>query len=86
MFLLVCLSLVSLIDDCMRVTWIFLLKNKSDVSSVETNFHSMVQNWFGVKIKSLRSDNARDYFNQILSSYFQKEGIIHENTPNRMGC
>ena len=35
---------VSLIDDCTRVTWIFLLKQKYDVSNVIPNFHSMVQN------------------------------------------
>ena len=42
---------VSLIDDCTRVTWIFLLKQKSDVSIVIPNFHSVVQNQFGVKKK-----------------------------------
>ena len=62
---------VSLIDDYTRVTWIFLLKQKYDVSIVIPNFHSMVQNQFGVKIKNFKIDNARDYFNQILSPYFQ---------------
>ena len=33
---------VSLIDVCTRVTWIFLLKQKYDVSIVIPNFHSMV--------------------------------------------
>lgn len=67
------------------MSWIFLLRNKSDVSSVFPIFHNMVKNQFGVGIKKFRSDNAKDYFNQILSPYFQKEGIIHEssciNTP-----
>ena len=76
---------VSLIDDCTRVAWIFLLKQKSDVSIVIINFHSMVQNQFGVQIKSFRIDNAKDYFNQILSPYFQSQGNFHDsscvNTP-----
>ncbi|KAJ9703130.1 hypothetical protein PVL29_004767 [Vitis rotundifolia] len=38
---------VSLIDDCTWVTWIFLFKQKFDVSIVIPNFHSMVQNQFG---------------------------------------
>ena len=80
---------VSFIDDCTRVTWVFLLKHKSDVMTILPNFHAMVQNQFGVKIKRIRSDNARDYFNQFLSAYFQKEGIIHEsssvNTPQQNG-
>ena len=80
---------VSLIDDCTWVTWIFLLKQKSDVNIVIPNFHLMVQNQFGVKIKSFRIDNARDYFNQILSPYFQSQGILHDsscvNTPQKNG-
>ena len=31
-------------------------------------------------IKRFQSDNARDYFNQILTPYFQYEGIIHESS------
>lgn len=80
---------VSLIDDCTRVTWLFLLKHKSDVSSIIPNFHSMIQNQFGVKIKSFRTDNARDFFNHNLSSFFQSQGIIHDSscvhTPQQNG-
>ena len=80
---------VSLIDDYTLVTWIFLLKQKFDVGIVIPNFHSMVQNQFRVQIKSFRTDNARDYFNQILSPYFQSQGILHDsscvNTPQHNG-
>ena len=80
---------VTFIDDCTRVSWIYLLKNKSDVSHVFPVFHSMIKNQFGTKIKRIRSDNARDYFNQTLSPYFQTEGIIHESsciiTPQQNG-
>jgi len=40
----------------------------------------MTKNQFGVSIKGIRTDNNRDYFNQILSSYFEKEGIIHQSS------
>ena len=47
----------------------------------------MVKNQFGVSIKQVRLDNAKDYFNQTLSFYFQKERIIHEfscvNSPQQ---
>ena len=80
---------VSLIDDYTWVTWIFLLKQKSDVSIVIPNFHSIVQNQFGVQIKSFMIDNARDYFYQILSPYFQSHEILHDsscaNTPQQNG-
>ena len=68
-----------------HVTWIFLLKQKLDVSIFFPNYHNMVKNQFGVSIKRVRLDNGKDYFNQTLSSYFQKEGIIHVSIhPNKM--
>ncbi|XP_040949746.1 protein root UVB sensitive 6 isoform X1 [Gossypium hirsutum] len=80
---------VSFIDDCTRVSWIFLLKQKSDVRSVFPIFYNMIKTQFGAKIKRFRSDNAKDYFNQFLSTYFQERGIIHESscvsTPQRNG-
>nr|KYP55559.1 Retrovirus-related Pol polyprotein from transposon TNT 1-94 [Cajanus cajan] len=49
----------------------------------------MIKNQFGVGIKRIRSDNAKDYFNLVLNSFCQKEGIIHEsscvNTPQQNG-
>ena len=80
---------VSFIDDCTRVTWIFLLKHKSNVSTVLPNFCSMIKTQFGVNVKRFRSDNAKDYFNQVLTPYFKRKGIIHEsscvNTPQQNG-
>ena len=80
---------LTFIDDCTRVTWVFLLKQKSEVSSVFFQFVSMIKNQFGVGIKRIRSDNAKDYFNLVLNSFCQKEGIIHEsscvNTPQQNG-
>ena len=40
----------------------------------------MIKNQFGVTVKRLRPDNARDYFNQTLTPFFQKEGILHESS------
>ena len=49
----------------------------------------MVQSQFGIKIKNFTIDNAKDYFNQILSPYFQSQDILHEsscvNTPQQNG-
>ena len=53
---------ISFIDDCTRVTWVFLTKNKSDVSHIDPNFFNMVRTQFGVGIKRFRFDNTRDFF------------------------
>jgi len=80
---------VTFINDCTRMTWVYLVKRKSDVSRILPNFTNMIRNQFRVSIKGFRTDNARDYFNQILSPYFEKEGIIHQsscvNTPQQNG-
>jgi transposase InsO family protein len=80
---------VTFIDDCTRVTWVFLLKNKSDVCYVFPNFFYMIKNQFGVNIKRLRSDNGKEYFNHVLTSFCNKEGVVHESscvkTPQQNG-
>ena len=48
---------VSFVDDHTRVTWIFLMKEKSELA-----FHSMIQTQFMAKIQVLKTDNAREYF------------------------
>ena len=71
---------VTFIDDCTRVTWVFLLKQKSDVSTIVPRFLSMVHTQFGKQIKRFKTDNAKDYFNQSISSLFLQQGIIHESS------
>ena len=77
------------VDDCTRVVWLFLMKHKSEVSTIFPSFYNMIKTQFGVEIKRLRSDNAKDFFNQSLTTFFQQKGIIHEfscpYTPQQNG-
>ena len=49
----------------------------------------MLRNQFGVSIKRFRSENAKDYFNTNLASFFRDIDVIHEsscvNTPKQNG-
>ncbi|KZT76397.1 Beta-galactosidase [Dorcoceras hygrometricum] len=49
----------------------------------------MVETQFHEKIQVLRSDNGKEYSNQILSNFFQEKGIVHHssctNTPQQNG-
>ena len=80
---------VTFIDDHTRVTWVFLMKEKSEVGKIFENFHDMVQTQFQTSIQVLRTDNGREYYNSTLGSYLQKHGIIHQsscvNTPQQNG-
>ena len=66
---------VSFIDDYSKYTWIYLLKNKSEVFHVFHNFQSLVESKFGRKIISVQSDWGGEY--EKLNSFFQHIGISH---------
>ncbi|RVW46154.1 Retrovirus-related Pol polyprotein from transposon RE1 [Vitis vinifera] len=80
---------VTFVDDHTRVTWVFLMKEKSEVGHIFQTFNRMVQNQFNSKIQVLKSDNAKEYFTSSLSTYLQNHGIIHisscVDTPQQNG-
>ncbi|KAG8479954.1 hypothetical protein CXB51_025047 [Gossypium anomalum] len=80
---------ITFIDDHTRVCWIYLFKEKSEVSRVFKNFHSMIRTQFNSNIHTLRTDNGREYFNSVLSPYLSEQGIIHQSscpdTPQQNG-
>ncbi|KAG8499488.1 hypothetical protein CXB51_005964 [Gossypium anomalum] len=80
---------ITFIDDHTRVCWIYLLKEKSEVSRVFQNFHLMIRTQFNSNIHTLRTDNGREYFHSVLSPYLSEQGIIHQSscpdTPQQNG-
>ncbi|BFG20494.1 hypothetical protein CerSpe_067680 [Prunus speciosa] len=71
---------VTFIDDCTRLTWVFLLKNKHDVASILPEFCTMVSTQFHAQIKVFRTDNGGEYVNNTFVSFFHAQGIIHQTT------
>jgi len=80
---------VTFIDDFSRCTWVFLMQRRSELFHIFEKFHNEIKNQFGVSIKILRSDNAKEYFNTPLTTLLESEGILHEsscpNTPQQNG-
>lgn len=68
---------ITFIDDHTRVSWVFLMKDKSEAYSLFKSFHQMVQNVFQTAIQILRTDNGREYFSNEFNQYLLKHGIIH---------
>ena len=56
---------VNFIDDFMRTTWIYLLKEKSKVALIK----KLSQNDSNLK-QVLRTNNEKEYFNSISGSFF----------------
>lgn len=64
---------LTIVDDHTHVTWIYLLKLKSDVLRVFPSFISMVETQFNAKVKSVRSDNASEL---CFDDFYSRKGII----------
>ena len=77
------------VDEASRYTWTYLLTAKSEVASTVRYFFAMIHTQFGRGIQRFRSDNARDFVNADLASYFAERGILHETscvaTPEQNG-
>jgi hypothetical protein len=52
---------VSFIDDFVRNSWIYSLKNKSKVFDMFKEFKALVKNQINKRIKVLRTDNGREF-------------------------
>lgn len=52
---------LTIVDDCSRVTWTYLLVNKSDSFVALKTFLSYVSTQFDKKVKVVRSDNAPEF-------------------------
>ena len=80
---------VIFVDDHTRLTWLFLMKEKSEIGIIFQRFNTTIQTQFQTKIQVLKTDNAREYFGSILREYLSKQGIIHHSscvdTPQQNG-
>ncbi|KAL0554130.1 hypothetical protein IC582_008044 [Cucumis melo] len=80
---------VTFIDDHTRLTWVYLITDKSEVPSIFQNFYHTIKTQFHIKIVILRSDNGREFQNHNLSKFLASKGIVHQTscayTPQQNG-
>ena len=87
---------VTFIDDCTRVSWIYLLKNKSDVSHIFPIFCTMVQKsrkfartmLMIISIKFCLSGFKRNesYMNHLVSPLPNKMGVMERKNRHLLEC
>ncbi|XXG52924.1 hypothetical protein AAC387_Pa03g1120 [Persea americana] len=71
---------ITFVDDFTRMTWVYLLRLKSDVRAGYHLFHQMVLTQFGISIKIIRSDNGGEYFKNELIDFLHFVGTIHQTS------
>nr|KYP77156.1 Retrovirus-related Pol polyprotein from transposon TNT 1-94 [Cajanus cajan] len=73
---------LTFIDEFSRCTWVYLMKDHSELLPIFISFFNEIRNQFGKIIKIFRSDNAKEYFSTSteLSSFLSSQGILHQST------
>ncbi|GJW80389.1 retrovirus-related pol polyprotein from transposon TNT 1-94 [Tanacetum coccineum] len=71
---------LTIVDDCSRVTWTYLLFQKSDAFSFLKSFISFVSNQFNETVKTVRSDNALEFVIGPCHLFLAEQGIVHQTS------
>ncbi|KAH9689179.1 retrovirus-related pol polyprotein from transposon RE1 [Citrus sinensis] len=71
---------VTFIDDCSRMTWIFLMKSKDEVNSLFQRFHKMATTQFQTQIRVLHTDNGGEYMSTAIQQFLKSQGFVHQTT------
>lgn len=64
----------TLVDYCTRMTWVYMLRNKSDVSVSFPAFLKHANTQYNAKVKAIRSDNAPEL---AFTDIIKENGMIH---------
>jgi len=57
------------IDDYSRCTWLYLMKNRSELFFIFQSFFHEIKTQLGIFIPNLRSDNGREYLSQSFKHF-----------------
>ncbi|KAJ4711012.1 Retrovirus-related Pol polyprotein from transposon TNT 1-94 [Melia azedarach] len=71
---------VSMIDDFSRMTWVFIMKHKSEAFKNFRQWKALVENQTGKKIKRLRTDNGLEFCWSKFDEFCKNEGIARHHT------
>jgi hypothetical protein len=80
---------LTLVDDCSRTIWLYLMKLKSEARSLLESFITMIKTQFGHQIKILRSDNGQEFQQHSCVETSQQNFVVerkHQHILNVAGA
>lgn len=73
-----CIWFLTLVEDKSKTTWVCFLPDKTYITLILQEFIIHIQNQFGTVIDTLRTDTGIEFFNNSVSCFLKKLGIIHQ--------
>ena len=80
MSLIGCRYFVTFVNDYSRTTWLYLLRNLSELFSHFRAFCVEIHTKFHVYVQSLRSDNTKEYLSKQFKSFMLQNDIFHQTS------
>ena len=69
---------LTLVDDCTRMIWVYLLQYKSEFLTSLKSFCSYIHNHHTLIVKNLRTDNALEFQDSSCNEFYARSGIFHQ--------
>jgi len=64
----------------MRFTWVYLMRNRSEIPTIYQNFTTMIHTQFNAKIKTFCADCTHEYIFTMMRSVLQSHGILFQQS------
>ncbi|CAL2225681.1 unnamed protein product [Prunus armeniaca] len=74
------LYFILFIDEYTRMTWVYFLRERSEVFNIFKKFKTHVEKQSGHYIKALRSDRGKEYTSKEFNKFCEDEGVEHQLT------
>ena len=71
---------ITFIDDYTRFCWIYFFKSKTEVANIFWKFKALVENQSDCRLQTIRSDNGKEYKNDVFDKFCEEAGIEHQLT------
>lgn len=77
---------LTIVDDYTRVTWVFLMKIKTEVVHNVRQFFTGVEKQYNGKVQILRSYNGSKFLSNAFQDKLKSYGIIHQTSCATKWC
>ena len=71
---------VTFVDDYSQTTWLYLMKNRSELFSHFRAFCVEIHIQFHVSVQNIRNDNEKEYVSEQFQFFMLQNGILHQTS------